>query len=154
MSYVVEVDLSAKVEQWSRDTTVAFSDGIRGSILIGKRVKKAARDWLKAYYPHRGKTFYRYNLLTTFIYLLIKPHLHQIDHIVIDKDYPGEENEKQIRDFLLNLLHRENPSLRGNFISFREIKGSAADLLARKTYLKDKVADRKITLKEIQNLYE
>ena len=154
MPYVVEVDLSAKVEQWSKNTAVAFSDGIQGSVLVSRMVKRAARDWLKTWYPNRSKAFYRYNLLAAFVYLLIKPHLQQIEHVVIDKDYPGEKNEGLIKDFLLSLLHREDPSLRGGFISFWEVGGSAADTLARRVYLGDKEAARKITFKDIQQLFK
>ena len=154
MPYVVEVDLSAKVEQWSKNTAVAFSDGIQGSILVESSIKRAARGWLRTWHPNRSKAFYRYNLLAAFVYLLIKPHLQQIEHVVIDKDYPGEKNEGLIKDFLLNLLHWEGPSLRGEFISFREVRGSAADILARRVYLGDKGADRKITVKDIQQLFK
>ena len=154
MPYIIEVDLSAKVEQWSKNTAVAFSDGIRGSILIESSIKRAARDWLRAWYPNRSKAFYRYSLLAAFVYLLIKPHLQQIEHVVIDKDYPGEKNEGVIKDFLLSLLHREDPSLRGGFISFWEVGGSAADTLARRVYLGDEEADRKISFKDIQQLFK
>jgi len=154
MPYVVEVDFSAKVEQWSKNTAVAFSDGIQGSILISRRVKRAARDWLKIRYPGRRSAYYVYNLLAAFIYLLIKPYLEQIEQVVIDKDYSGEESERLIKVFLLNLLHRNDPSLRGKFISFREVRGKAADVLARKVYLGDKEADRKITIKDIQQLFK
>ena len=123
MPYVVEVDLSAKVEQWSKNTAVAFSNGIQGSILIESSIKRATRDWLRIRYPGRRNAYYVYNLLVAFIYLLIKPYLQQIEHVVIDKDYPGEKNEGVIKDFLLSLLHREDPSLRGGFISFLEVGG-------------------------------
>jgi len=154
MPYVVEVDLSAKVEQWSKNTAVAFSDGIQGSILVESSVKRAARDWLRTRFPNRSKAFYRYNLLAAFVYLLIKPHLQQVEHVVIDKDYPGEKNEGLIKVFLLNLLHRDDPSLRGGFISFREVRGSAADILARRVYLGNEEADRKITIEDIQQLFK
>ena len=154
MPYIVEVDLSAKVEQWSKNTAVAFSDGIQGSVLISRRVKQAARDWLKIRHPGRRNAYYVYNLLAAFIYLLIKPYLEQIEQVVIDKDYPGEESEGLIKVFLLNLLHRDDPSLRGRFIGFREVKGEAADMLARRVYLGDKKADRKIAIKDIQQLFK
>lgn len=154
MPYVVEVDLSAKVEQWSKNTAVAFSDGIQGSILIESSIKRAARDWLRIRYPGRRNAYYVYNLLVAFIYLLIKPYLEQIEQAVIDKDYAGAESERLIKVFLLNFLHRDDPSLRGRFISFREVRGSAADVLARRVYLGDKEADRKIALKDIQQLFK
>jgi len=154
LPYVVEVDLSAKVEQWSKNTAVAFSDGIQGSILIESSIKRAARDWLRIRYPGRRNAYYVYNLLVAFIYLLIKPYLEQIEQAVIDKDYSGAESERLIKVFLLNFLHRDDPSLRGRFISFREVRGSAADVLVRRVYLGDKEADRKITLKDIQQLFK
>jgi hypothetical protein len=154
MPYVVEVDLSAKVEQWSKNTAVAFSDGIQGSILVESNIKRAARDWLRTWHPNRSKAFYRYNLFAAFVYILINPYLQQIEHVVIDKDYPGEKNERLIKVFLLNFLHREDPSLGGEFISFRELRGSAADTLARRVYLGDKEADRKIAFKDIQLLFK
>lgn len=154
MPYVVEVDLSAKVEQWSSNTAVAFSDGIQGSILISSRVKRAVRDWLRIRYPGRRNAYYVYNLLAAFIYLLVKPYLEQIEQVVIDKDYSGEESERLIKVFLLNLLHRDDPSLRGKFISFREVRGEAADVLARKVYQEEKDADRRITVTEVQQLFE
>ena len=154
MPYVVEVDLSAKVEQWSSNTAVAFSDEIQGSILISSRVKRAVRDWLRIRYPGRRNTYYVYNLLAAFIYLLVKPYLEQIEQVVIDKDYSGEESERLIKVFLLNLLHRDDPSLRGKFISFREVRGEAADVLARKVYQEEKDADRRITVTEVRQLFE
>lgn len=153
MSYTVLVDLSAKVEQWSKNTAVTFSDGIKGSILISKRVKKATRDWLKIRYSNRSKAFYRYNLLAAFVYLLLKPNLSKIEHIVIDKDYPGLASENQIKGRLLQFFHRENLYLRGDFISFREIKGSKADVLARSVFVGKKKADREVSFGEIKVVF-
>ena len=154
MPYIVTVDLSAKVEQWSNNTAVAFSDGIQGLVLISSRVKRAARDWLRIRYPDRSKAFYRYNLVAAFVYLLIQPHLQQIEHVVIDKDYPGGKNEGLIKVFLLNLLHHDDPSLRGDFISFQEVRGSGADVLARRVYQKDEEPDQKVTIADIQRLFK
>lgn len=154
MLYIVEVDLSAKVEQWSKNTAVAFSDGIQGSVLISRRVKQATRDWLRIRYPDHRNIYYVYNLLAAFVYLLISPYLEQIEQVVIDKDYSGAESERLIKVFLLNLLHRNDPSLRGRFISFREVRGSAADVLARRVYLGDKEADRKIAVEDIEQLFK
>jgi len=154
MSYVVEVDLSAKVEQWSKDTAVAFSDGIQGSILVSSRVKREARDWLRDRYPNRSKGFYRYLLFAAFVYLLVQPHLRQIMRVIIDRDYPGQHPEAQIKGRLLQFLHRDDPSLRGEFISFREVKGSKADALARDVFRSRRKADRQITLNDIQQIFE
>ncbi len=154
MPHIVEVDLSAKVEQWSRNTAVAFSNGIQGSILIDKGVKRRARDWLRDRYPDRSKGFYRYLLFAAFVYLVTRPHLQQIRHMAIDRDYPGPHNEKLIKDFLLNFMHRDDPSLRGDFISFREVKGSQADILARTIYRGDKEPERRIKFEDIRAIFE
>lgn len=155
MAYVVKVDLSAKIEQWSKNTAVAFSDGIQGSILIAPKVKRYVRDWLKTRYPSRRPAFYLYNLLAVFIYLLIKPYLQQIEQVVIDRDYPGKKSEGEIKSWLLHFLHRDNLSLRGDFISFQEVRGSTADILARRTFEKGRAAytGRKITVDEIKEVW-
>ena len=153
MSETVFVDLSAKVEQWNKNTAVAFSNGIKGSILISKKVKKAARNWLKTQYPNRSITFYRYNLLTVLIYLLLKPNLGKVGHIVIDKDYPGRGSENQIKSRLLQFLHRGNLRQRRVLVSFQEVKGSEADLLARNIFVGKKKADREVSLDEIKTVF-
>lgn len=150
MHHTVSVDLSAKVEQWSKDTAVAFSDGINGSIFVNKKTKKAARNWVKTVYPNRKPTFYVYLLFAILIYLAIKLYVDKIRHIEIDQDYSGSQTEGDIKSWLLHLLHRHNPSLRGRFISFREIKGSNADILAREIFQEARPADRKIYLSDIK----
>jgi hypothetical protein len=153
MPHTVKVDLSAKVEQWSRDTAVAFSDGIKGTVLINKKVKKAARNWLHHRYPNRSLAFYTYLLLAILIYMAIKPHLPKIQHIEIDDDYPGVSSHDRIKNLLLNFLQIDDPSLRGNFISFREVRGSAADLLARRTYKGELETEREVSLNDIKGLF-
>lgn len=154
MPHTVEVDLSAKVEQWSRDTAVAFSDGIKGSILIRKKDKKESRDWLRCRYPNRSPAFYTYLLLATLIYIAIKPHLPKIQRIEVDDDYPGVSSHDKIKNLLLNFLQRDNPSLRGEFINFREVRGSSADILARRIYEGKLETERKVNLNDIRKLFE
>ncbi|MSP12189.1 MAG: hypothetical protein EXR62_04435 [Chloroflexi bacterium] len=152
MPHTVRIDLSAKVEQWSKNTAVVFSDGITGSFLINSRTKREVREWLKVRYPNRKPAFYLYLLFALLIYLLVRPHLEEIEYIIIDKDYPGEESEKEIKSWLLHFLHRENPALRGSFISFQEVRGSGADRLARSIFEKGE-AERRIALSEIQAVW-
>lgn len=154
MTYTVEVDLSAKLEQWTKNTAVAFSDGIQGTILITSRVKREAREWLRDRYPKRSKRFYRYLLFAALVFLAIQPHLQQIGHVIIDRDYPGQQPEGQIKSRLLQFLHREDPKLRGDFVSFRELKGARADILARDIYQRNKKADRLVSLDDIRQVFE
>ena len=153
MPHTIEVDLSAKVEQWSRDTAVAFSDGISESILVKKKVKKAARDWLHERYPNRSSTFHTHLFLATLIYIAIRPYLPEIRRIEIDDDYPGASSHDRIKNLLLNFLQTDKPSLRGNFIGFREVRGSSADILARRTYEGREEAKREINLNDIKKLF-
>ena len=150
MSYAVSVDLSAKVEQWSKNTAVAYSNGIQGSVLVRSKIKQKMRDWLKVRYPNRRQAFYYRLLFALFIYILIKPVLNKLEYIVIDRDYPGKESEQVIKDFLLNFLQHGEPSLRGGFIKFREVRGSKADVMARDVYEENREADREISLREMQ----
>lgn len=154
MPHTVAVDLSAKMEQWTKDTAVAFSDGIQGSILIRSRVKRRARRWLERRYPHRRSTYYTFLMLALAVYLLIRPHLDEIEHVVIDQDYPGRENEGEIKSWLFHLLHRDDPSLRGRFVRFREVRGTRADVLAREVYRGNKEPDQMVTLNDLQQILE
>jgi hypothetical protein len=153
MSHTVSVDLSAKVEQWSKNTAIVFSNEICGSILVSKKVKKQARDWSKIRYPKQQQAFYQYVLFAAFIYLLVRPYVPRIRHLAIDLDYPGEHSIRRIKDFLLEMLRRDQPGLRGTFISFREVKGTQADKLARHIFEQQKPADRRIHLNEVQTIF-
>ncbi len=154
MPHTVSVDLSAKTEQWTKDSAVAFSDGIQGSMLVRSRVKQQARRWLERRYPNRRSTYYTFLMFALMVYLLIEPHLDEIEHVVIDQDYPGKENEGLIKDFLLNFLHNAGYKIRGRYISFREVRGSQADVLAREIYRGREKPDRRISLSEIQQLFK
>lgn len=150
---IVYVDASAKVEQWTKDTAVAFSDGIEGSILVEKGTKREAREWLRFRYPNRSSAYYQYLLFASFIYLALLPFLDQIEHVCIDQDYTGKRAEDLIKNFLLNFLHRHDPSLRGKFISFRKVAGSKADLLARRIFTGEETADREISLEDFKAIF-
>lgn len=151
MSETISVDMSAKVEQWSQNTVVVFSNGIQEARLVSHKVKQQARNWLKIKYPQRRQAFYHYLLFAVFIYVLIKPYLDKIDRIIIDQDYPGKLSEEAIKSWLFHFLRRQKSSLPKRFITFRAIKGSKADLLARQIFKQGR-CERHITLQEIQEV--
>lgn len=70
------------------------------------------------------------------------------------RSFEPMKGSKLIKDFLLNFLHRDDPSLRGDFISFREVKGSQADILARAIYRGSKEAERRIRFEDFQVIFE
>lgn len=153
MGQTVSVDCSAKVEQWSKDTALAFSNSVQGSVLVKKKVKQQARNWLKRHYPHRSSSFYTFQLFAAFVCLLIKPHLSAVERLQIDRDYPGQQTENILKAILLNFFQHINPSLRKGFIQFRGVKGSKADRLARSIFQQQQPADRIISFEEIQALF-
>ena len=140
---IVEVDQSIKVEQTHRDTAVAFSDGIRYTVLIPARVKREAINRLRA----KGK-YARHLYLWLFVlalYHLLKSHLNQIAVIIIDTEYKG--NEENTRALLLQLFRRESKKIPK--IVFQQIsRKSSAHKAAIAVVRGDAKPDRILTTRE------
>ncbi len=146
MTHIVYIDLSAKLEQWSCNSVVALSDGFSHTILVQSQVKQQARDLLIA---QHGRKSVRYRLLAAMIYLLVRDDLNNIRQIVIDRDYTGHQSEATIKNLLLHHLRRRIPDLDAGFVRFEEVRGSRADQLARRVYLRKQKADRVIRFEEL-----
>jgi len=147
MAYVAYVDMSAKVEQWSRDSAVAISNGKSKAILVPSRVKQHLRQLLVDRYG--GKSL-EYRVMAILIYLLLKEELEDIIQVVIDRDYTGENIEATIRNLLLNLIRQDMPRLSGSYIRFENIEGSKADKLARRVYEGKAIPQSVVTIAEIE----
>jgi hypothetical protein len=139
----IEVDTSSRLDK-SGDTVFSFSNDIQKAILIKQTVRNECLEKLT------GKKLKKeLRLFAACIYLLIKDCLDEIEEIVIDKEYPGHEEE--IRWILLNMLkgglsHSEQRIT----IRFEKIgKKSSAHEVAWKTFRKERNPDRIITLREI-----
>jgi hypothetical protein len=153
MAHTIYVDLSAKVEQWSKDTAVAFSnDGIMAVRLVSSKTKRLMREHLQEQYPNHAASFYVYLINALVITVLIAPYIHHIDHIVIDQDYPGSRSKGMIELWMMNLIRRLRPQVRGGLVDFRNIKGSRADRLAREMYQRKRGVHGGITLDEMMTL--
>ena len=149
MAHIVYVDLSAKLEQWSCNSAIALSDGFSRVILAPSQVKQQARDLLIA---QHGRKSVRYRLLAALIYLLVRDDLNSIRQIVIDQDYAGHQSEATIKNLLLHHLRRQTPDLDAGFVRFEEVRGSNADQLARRVYLRRQKADRVIRFEELAGI--
>jgi hypothetical protein len=146
VAYIVQIDLSAKVEQWSRDSAIAVCDGGERVYLVQGSTKRQARQLITQLYG--GKSAH-YRMLAVLLYLAIRDDLLEIRQIVIDRDYPGSQAEATIKNLLLHLLRRDRPHITAGFIRFENVTGSRADMLARGVFQRKTQPDREIRFEEI-----
>lgn len=147
MSQIVYVDLSAKVEHWNTDSAIAIADGFSASYLVPAKVKQAVR--VRIIELHGTKSVI-YRALSLFVYMAVRDHLNNIRHIVIDRDYTGERAEGTIKSILLHLLRRDRPEITAGMIEFANVKGTQADLLARRVFERRVQPLRVFTWKEME----
>lgn len=149
MKSVIEVDQSGKIERTQENTSLAFSNGIGGSILILAVEKRECVSRLRQR-RETGKTIYL-KLFVAALYLLLKDHLSQIERIAIDEEYPGQE--AAIRSMLLNHIRKIAPGFREDQIVFRQIgKKSQAHYTALAVYRGSQQPGRKVKANELLRL--
>jgi hypothetical protein len=95
------IDQSGKVEDTSKNTVLAFSNKINGSILI-KAVEK--RKLLRMFREQNRPKIFTFQLFSILIYeLLVKYKIK--NHIVcIDIEYPGQND--LIKSYLIQLVNK------------------------------------------------
>jgi hypothetical protein len=150
VAITVYVDLSAKVEQWTRDSAVAAAnDDLSRILFISSRIKQQARQLSKTTY---GPTAVTYRLMVVLIYLAVRESLAMVDYVVIDKDYAGEKIEGTIKNLLLDLIRLDKPSATAGMIRFENVKGSRADRLAKQAYDGKVRPDHSLKYEEVAKL--
>ena len=149
MACVLYVDLSAKVEHWTKDSAVAISNDHCRVLFVPGKTKQRARALIRSL--HGGKSD-QYRLLAALVYLVVRDDLHQLTSIVIDKDYAGERAEATIKNLLLALLRRDKPEVTAGHIRFEGLKGSRADRLAKQVYDGKAVPDHVVSFRELEAL--
>lgn len=123
---VIEIDQSEKIEYTHKNTVVAFSNGIFGSIIIKSKEKRKIQEIFRK--AGKPKIFV-YDLFAALIFILLKKHINKIERIVIDEEYPGKENI--IKNFLLREIRKIRPNFFKESIIFARIgKKSPAHFLA------------------------
>lgn len=101
----IEIDQSNKIEQTSKLTVIAYSNGISRSIVITSTEKKIVQKQFRAI--GKNKLF----VVLTFcalIYLLLKDIIDKNLDIYIDKEYPGYDQfiRQQLVEFSKSKLDR------------------------------------------------
>lgn len=146
MGHTVYVDLSAKVEHWTLASAVAVCNGGQWVCYVSGKAKQRARRALK---ERHGSRHLQYRVLALLIYVAIRERLAEIEQVVIDRDYAGEQAEATIKNLLLALVRRERPETPAAFVRFENVKGSAADLLAKQVFDGKAPAGRVLSFAEL-----
>ena len=122
----IEIDQSGKVENTSKNTVIAFSNDIFGTIFISAQEKRE----IQKFFRKIGKTkVFVYRLFAALIFLLINDHLKNLKRITIDEEYSGKEN--LIKSYLVQNIRRVYRGFSAENISFKRIgKKSKAHNLA------------------------
>jgi len=145
----IEIDQSGKIENTSKDTVVAFSNGISASILM----RAADKREIQKIFREAGKSqIFIYKLFAIMIFLLVKPHLNKISEIIIDNEYPGKSGV--VKDFLMRKVKKINPKFHRENISFGNIgKKSGAHQTAYKVFKGKNKTDKILSVNEaLKNL--
>lgn len=142
---IIEIDQSGKIENTSKNTIIAFSNNIFGSLLItGKDKREIQKIFRRVGKP---KVFI-YRLFAILIFILIKKHIKRIDQIIIDLEYPGKSN--LIKNYLLQEIKKEQIEFLSGDISFKRIgKKSKAHYIAYGVAIGKKLPDRRVSVKEV-----
>jgi hypothetical protein len=141
----IEIDQSGKIEDTNKDTIIAFSNEVFGSILIKAKDK---REVQKIFRKIGKPKIFVYKLFAILIFLLIKKHLKKINQIIIDEEYPGKS--VLIKDYLLREIRKVRPNFPKRDISFSAVgKKSKAHYLAYGVAIGKKLADKTVSVKEI-----
>lgn len=148
--HIVYVDMSAKAEQWTQASAVAIANDLSWVCLVPGKVKQHARKLLG---QRHGAKNLQYRVFAAMIYLTLRGWLGSIDQIVIDKDYHGAQAEATIKNLLLAHIRKEMPTAGAGLIRFANVKGSEADLLAKRVYDNQAKADRVVSTRELEQLF-
>jgi hypothetical protein len=147
---IAYIDLSAKVEQWVRNSVIVMVNAQQQrAFMVPHNVKQKARQLIKKLYGAKSD---RYRLLAVLVYLVVRESLDTIDLIAIDKDYHGPQVEATIKNLLLALIRVDKPDATSGMIIFENVKGSKADRLAKQIYDGKATAERVVSYEEVARL--
>jgi len=149
--HIVYVDMSAKAEQWTQGSAVAITNDLNWVCLVPGKVKQRVRKLLT---QRHGAKNLQYRVFAAMVYLTLQGRLSAIQQIVIDRDYHGAQAEATIKNLLLAHIRKEVPEAPAGLIRFANVKGSEADLLARRVYEGKAKPDRTVTYRELERLFE
>ena len=141
----IEIDQSGKIEDTSKDTVVAFSNGKSKSIFISAKDK---REIQKIFREIGKPRIFIYKTFAILVFLLVKDDLKKIKEIIIDEEYPGKEN--LIKNYLLQEIRKARLNFCPDDILFRQIgKKSGAHSVGYLTYTNKISPNKKIKVREL-----
>jgi len=141
----IEIDQSGKIENTSKNTIVAFSNNIFGSIFISAHDKREIQKIFRG--AGRSKIFV-YKLFAILIFIILEKHFRNISQIIIDDEYPGKGY--LIKNFLFQEISKINPNFPVHNIAIKRIgKKSRAHYVAYGAATGRKLPDRRVNIKEI-----
>ncbi|MEK7526178.1 MAG: hypothetical protein AAB546_01720 [Patescibacteria group bacterium] len=137
-----QIDQSGKIENTSKDTIVAYSNGEQYSVLVSKKIKRQVQELFRLIGMPR---LYVYILFSCSVYMLIKKF--KIQHnFTIDIEYPGKE--KLLKNLLTCFL--ESNKKPNHNIRFARIGNHPkVHYAAYNVYTKKEKPNVKITLWEL-----
>jgi len=139
----VLVDQSGKVEETSRCTVLAFSNGRDYSIKITSRTKRQLQEMFR----RRGQgRLYIDRTFSALLFLLLRDFLTRNDVVVIDLEYDG--HDRLIKDILSEMFGSNLPEIRFETLG----DGSQAHALANKVFKGKKLPEKIFTLSEVSKL--
>ena len=142
----VEVDQSGKIGDTKIPTVLAFSNGKHYAIFIPATVKRECIQQLRG--NRKLETRIYIQLFSVCLYLLLRNHIHKLDQVTIDLEYPGHESK--IKEHLINLfLRAEIRGTRAKIHFDRIGKNSNAHKLALGAFTGESEPNKTIQLDEI-----
>ncbi|MDP1743807.1 MAG: hypothetical protein Q8L51_03390, partial [Candidatus Amesbacteria bacterium] len=94
----LQIDQSGKIEDTTKDTVIAFSNGTSESVFVSKKVKRQVQEYFRKIGKPELFVDKTFSIVVYFLICNIKP----IQKITIDLEYPGRD--KFITTMILDLL--------------------------------------------------
>ncbi|TSC87541.1 MAG: Uncharacterized protein G01um10147_519 [Microgenomates group bacterium Gr01-1014_7] len=134
-----QIDQSGKIEQTSKDTVIAYSNGTKFAVVVPRRLKRKVQEIFRL---HGFTSLFVYYLFSVGVFYLLS-NLKEKSSVTIDTEYPGKD--KIIKQFATSLLKNNNKI--EHEISFARIGNRPPAHYAAKD-----VFDKKIKPDKILNL--
>jgi hypothetical protein len=137
------IDQSGKVEYTSKPTVIAAANGKPRTLWIAAREKRQ----LERLFRQAGKpSIFVYKTFAILTFLLIKPQLHHVDSLCLDREYKGKES--LIKKYLVEIIRRNDrpvPTIYFDHIG----KHSQAHRLAIEVYRRHQEPKRVVTASHV-----
>lgn len=145
----IKIDQSIKVED-PGDSVWAFSNHKEFAISIPAKVKRRAREIIRLGLKSQSRKIAKFKFFALGVFLLIEEFLPEIQSIVIDREYAGQESERVIKEFILRFIRKVRPDFPKAEIKFGKVPtGSKPDRLAYAVHKKRRQPDKTVALEEV-----